>query len=342
MPRGCTPIGSATERTPASSESRLAMNDLSGIAASATLLCCLVLVATGCAAPSGEPQLLTYRPPLSISASALTTSPGSARVAKHALQRIAATMSAPPFSSKAPVRVRYVEYQLMFINAGSAEAFTADQTVADEVTVQPDSSAMISERVLSSPHFASKVDRLHWQAAGRPPFAGIADHVGSSFHRTLPAGAWSFAPQGRARLTFKRVRALPSEKRALTLELAQLLTTSSDTPPAAALSLRQYGFLLATAPLARTTRQALLDAMGSLPRIHECDALFPTGNPRGDAFCDDGDPTSTAILLDPHTGVALIVCERLNKRSPLYPNMAVGDLVGSYTFTPQSFGSAVH
>jgi hypothetical protein len=65
-----------------------------------------------------------------------------------------------------------------------------------------------------------------------------------------------------------------------------------------------------------------------------CSALFPTGPPRGDAFCVNGDPTSTELLIDPHTGVAVVVCERLDDLTPLYPNFAIGSLVDSYTFTP--------
>src|SRR5205823_8302513 len=107
-----------------------------------------------------------------------------------------------------------------------------------------------------------------------------------------------------------------------------------------ALSLRQYGFLLATAPLAGGTRSALLKAMGLLPGVHSCDAVFPNHPAHDAALCVEGNPTGTEILLDRRTGVVTAVCERLGKPASLYPNMAVGALVDCYSFSRQASTSS--
>jgi hypothetical protein len=247
-------------------------------------------------------------------------------------------MNPTRFSSKDSVSFGTVQYQLIRVNPGSPDAYVADQIVAEEVTVKPDSSARTHEEVLRSPRLVSKVDRLHWQATGRRPFASPSDHAGASFTRNLPAGAWSFTPQGQV-ATFKQIRKLPTAERALTGELGRLLGAADHTTPPPALSLRQYGFLLAAAPLTRAGRKAILEAMGSLPGIHMCDALFPRQSLHGDAFCINGNPTGTEILLNPRTGVAVVVRDRLDKQTPRYPNMTVGTLVGSYTFSLQPSAS---
>lgn len=297
-------------------------------------LCVLVLGMTGCGTAERMPLLLRYRPPLRVPPSALAIDPGASRVAKHALRVIARTMQAPRFPDEKSVSFGDVAYQLIITNAGSAEAFTADQTVTDELTVMPDSSARMREEVLRPPRLISRIDQRHWQAAGRRPFTSPSDRAGTAFRRKLPAGAWSFTPQGRL-MTFQRVRELPTARSTMTKELGRLLGAAGRAAPPASLSLRQYGFILATAPLTRGARKALLEALGALRGIHMCDALFPGGSPEGDALCVNGNPTSTEILLDPDTGVVTVVCERLDKPTLFYPNMRVGSLVDSNSFSLQ-------
>lgn len=324
-------------RRSATSESLLGREPAEGwssVVASVLLGLVFVIVAAGCGASGKKPPLWRYHPPLRVSAHVLAVAPGSSRVAKHSLRVIADTLSAPRFSSTDSVSFATIQYQLISVNPGSPDAYSADQIIANEVTVKPDSSARTREEVLRPPRLLSTVDRLHWLAAGRRPFASPSDRAGASFSRNLPAGAWSFTPQGQV-ATFKQIRKLPTAERALTGALGRLLGATNHTTAPAALSLLQYGFLLAAAPLTRGGRKAILEAMGSLPGIHMCDALFPQQSLHGDAFCLNGDPSSTEILLDPRTGVALVVSERLDKRAPLYPNMRVGTLTSSYTFTLQ-------
>jgi hypothetical protein len=242
-------------------------------------------------------------------------------------------MQAPRFSDQNPITFGDVQYQLIITNAGSTDAFVASQIVAQRLTVESDSSAKMQEEVLKSPRLRSGVDRLHWRAAGQRPYASPIDHAGSSSHQGLPAGAWSFTPQG-APVTFARVRTFPTSPQTLSHELNQSLSSGPSMPPAA-LRLREDGFLLAAAPLTRATRKALLETIGSLPGIHICGAVFPKHVPPREAFCVNGNPTDAEILINAHTGVAVVVCERLDKPTPLYPNMGVGALVSSYTFSLQ-------
>jgi len=301
----------------------------------ATAFTGLALMTSGCGASGRMPPLSNYRPPLRVSPIGLAVEPRSARVAKHALRAIASTMRAPRFFGESPIRFGDVQYRLIIVNAGTPEAFTADQTVAQELTVMPDSSAMVHQEVLTSPRFVSRIDRLHWRATGRRPYASPTDQAGASSRSEIPPGGFTFTPHGRA-VTFKRVRALPTAPRALMGELGRLLGATGDSAPPAGLSLRQYGFLLATAPLSRAARKALLAAIGALSGVHMCSDLFRRGLPGGEAFCVNGDPTSAEVLIDRHTGVAVVVCERLDDLTPLYPNFAIGALLDSYTFTLQS------
>jgi hypothetical protein len=249
---------------------------------------------------------------------------------KHALQAITGTMRAPVFSGDNPIRFGVVQYELIIANAGSPDAFTVAHTVADEFTVMHDSSANVRHEVLTSPRFVSKVDRTHWQAGGRQPYASSTDLAGASSHEKINPGDFGFTPHGRT-VTFEQVRSFPAAPKALAQELGRFLGSGS-TP---ALSLRQYGFLLATAPLTRSARKALLEAIGALPRVYGCSALFPRRSLHDYGFCINGDPTSTEILIDRHTGAAVVVSERLDASTPLYPNVAAGALVDSYTFSLQ-------
>lgn len=293
---------------------------LSSQAVAAVSVGFLVLAAVGCGA-SG------HTPPLS-----------RRTIARHRLEVIAVRMTPPRFSSKDSIRFRNIQYDLIIANPGYPHAFTADQIVLQELTVRPDSSARLREEVLRSPRFVSKIDRREWQAAGRPSVASPTDRAGESVLRRLPPGAWTFTPQGRG-LTFEQVRALPTRWRALRTELGLLIGATGAAPPPPALSLRQYGFLLAAAPLTRAARKAILEAVARLPGIHMCGALFSGSSSHGNAFCIDGSPTGTEILLNPRIGVAAVVRDRLDKQTPQYPNMTVGTLVDSYTFSLQPSAS---
>jgi hypothetical protein len=266
---------------------------------------------------------------------------GSALAARRALRSIGdatgARTGARSRSDEKPAEFEDAEYELIITNPGSQDAFSVNQTVARSVRVGPDSSASIRENVLRSPTFSSTRDRADWRAAGKPAYASGADHAGATFNSTLGTGDFSFAPQGDP-VTFRQARGLPVSRRALIRALRRR-DVQDRGKPTAAWSLYQYGFLLGTAPLSTAVRKALLAAVAALPGIHLCDALFANHGSPGDAFCVAGDPTDTEVLVNPKTGVVSVVAQRLYHSSPLYPNVVVGALVGSDTFSPEQADS---
>jgi hypothetical protein len=82
-----------------------------------------------------------------------------------------------------------------------------------------------------------------------------------------------------------------------------------------------------------------LESVGDLPGIHVCSNLFPSRGSHFDAFCINGNPRGplgTGILLDPHSGVVGLVCERLYDPTPLYLRVRLGTLIDSYAFSAQA------
>jgi hypothetical protein len=294
----------------------------------------MALLQSGCGRSQSAVPRQSYLPPLRVRPSAMVATPGSTLGVEHALWGIAHTMEAPSFSPTEPVRFNYVEYELLITNAGSRDGFSADQTLWENMMVMPDSSAHVRVTVLTSPTPVSQVDRRRWRATGGQAFASPADHAGASSRLTLSAGSFSFILQG-PRLSFRRVRKLPTSPRMLNRDFAQFLGGPQGLTPPPAMILRQYGFLLATAPLTRAARRAILEAIGSLSGVHRCAALFPKVNPRYGAFCVNGDPTSTEILIDRKSGIGVVICERLNTPTSLYPDLVDGSLVNSFTFLAQ-------
>jgi hypothetical protein len=242
-------------------------------------------------------------------------------------------MRAPEFQDAKPVTFGDVQYHLIVVNPGAVDGFVAGETEAYEWIVAPDSSATTRKKVLTAPRLLSSLDRQHWRMSGRPSFVSSADRPGAMAQGRLPAGVFTFAPHGQV-LTFRRVRALAGSRMAVRRQLAGLLEVHVSGRSIASLSLRQYGFLLAAAPLRRATRAAILEAMGMLRGIHRCGTdLFPKLSRYDDAFCVNGVPTSTEVLIDRRTGVADVVCDRLGVTTPLYPNLRVGSLVAEDTFS---------
>lgn len=205
--------------------------------------------------------------------------------------------------------------------------------------VRLNSSATILEKAVRPLTFATHADLVNSRATGGHL---LSNHPRASHRWTLPAGLFSFAPHGEP-VTFQRVLRLPKAQSDLSRQLARLLSggDASLVLPAA-LRLREYGFLLGTAPLNRAVRKAILEAIASLPGIKLCTAKFAKQRAKDDGFCVDGDPSSTEVLIDSHTGVAVVVRERLTKVTPLYPHMRVGALVDSDSFSrprPRSAGA---
>lgn len=224
------------------------------------------------------------------------------------------------------------EYHLIIVNAGAPTSYSLDETVRLHVTVNPDSSAHEKLTVIRGAHFLSMVDRRHWSASGSPQAAGPAQQTGFTRQWTQPPGTFGFTPKGLP-LTFHHARNLPTNRPALARELARLLGGTDYRAPPAAVSARQYAFLLATAPLTHELRLALLEDLALLPGVHLCSGR--TRKTRAETFCFFGSPTSTQVVIDHLTGLVTEVRERLTRATPLYANVKVGTVVDSDAFSLQ-------
>lgn len=296
----------------------------SGVAA------CALLFLAGCG--GSEPVLhhpaaaAPTRPAGTTFATKPEHSPGTAI---RLLESIASRLQIPGSSKVAPVSFRDRQRFLLVANAGSVHAFALSETIVRAADVMPNSAAVMRARVLTQPTFVSQSDRRNWRAAGSPPRPKPAR---TTYRWKLPAGAFTFTPHGTP-VTYQVARRLPARPSALKDELRRLLHEPAGVMPPAAMLLRQYGFILAAAPLSGAVRKALIRAIATLPGVYACASRFPDARRRGDAFCVNGWPTSTEVLLSPTSGVALVVRERLHNLTPLYPNRPVGAVVDSDTFS---------
>lgn len=237
--------------------------------------------------------------------------------------------SSRPSSSK-PVKFRDREYALEIINVGAPNAYTRERTLLHVVRVMPDSAADEYIRVVSA-GFVSRSARLHWEASGSPR---LPDKRRAAYAWKDPPRSFSFVPHGSP-LTFGQARRLPSTPVRVAERFRRSLGARGGDPTTNALLLRQYGFALAVAPISARVRKALLRAMALLPGLSSCGRRTDRGS-RVVVLCLVGGATRTEVILNPRSGLALTVRERLEEPSPLYPGVAVGDLVDSDTFLAQT------
>lgn len=247
--------------------------------------------------------------------------------AARLLRVIALRSVAPHYSNRGAVEFRDRQYALEIANAGSPNAYTLASTVLRAVRVMRDSSATINVWLVKRPAFVSRAARMRWKASGSPP---LPEERSATSSWTVPPRSFSFTPQG-APLTFEEARGLPSSPTAVAQRFRTLLSAHGKSVEAALL-LRQYGFVLGTAPISRWARIGVLRAMAMLSRLFVCGHTPSRAGKRADIFCVRGSPTQTEVVLNPQNGVALAVRERLEEPATLYPNIAVGDLVDSDTF----------
>lgn len=248
--------------------------------------------------------------------------------AAHLLRRIASRMVAPQFSPRAPIEFHDREYVLEIMNAGSPTAYSLAATVIRSFRVMSDSSATAREWVVKPARFVSRLAWRHWRASGSPR---IPDGRRAAYEWTLPSNDFSFTPHG-AIVTFQRIRSLPSSPAAVARAFSALASVGENDPTSYATLLRQYGFVLGTAPLSGRTRRAVLGAMALLPRVSLCGQTITRGRVRAETFCVAATPTRAEVVLNPWNGVVRAVRERLLKPAILYPDIKPGDLVSSDTF----------
>lgn len=244
------------------------------------------------------------------------------------LRLIVKAMVPPRFSDSRPVNVRDEQFHLIIVNAGTSDAVTLDETVVIRAEVLPDSSARVREDVVKAPTFSSRIDRLRWKAGGG---RSLPDMALSPHEWVVASGRFSFTPHGSP-ITFRTARDLPTNQPLLIQALTRSLTGTQAEAPAPALRLRQYGFLLATAPLTHAVRSGLLASVAKMHGLRICTGSLANHAARTEAFCIHGHPTSTEILLDPQRGVVCEIRERLTGPTPLFPRLKTGALVDSDSF----------
>lgn len=222
-----------------------------------------------------------------------------------------------------PLRYRTIEYSTAVVNAGLPGAFTAFVTVSRTVTVYSSSAASIHTAGQHPLTFTTPSDRERWVAAGSP--ALMPSDTGKML--ALAPGQFSFVLQG-AHLTYRQASDLPETPDAFS---AQILSYLRPHPPATLL-LKQLGYLIAVAPLRAAARSAAWHVVASLPGLHLCGTGTDLSGRRGEGLCVDAEGEETEILVNKSTGSVLAIEERLQRPSPMYPNVSGGSLIQSITF----------
>lgn len=250
--------------------------------------------------------------------------------ARGALEGLAQRMRPPREAARADHRFREIEYHTIVTNAGAPLGYTLFRTLIRNVVVMPTSAAVIGETADGRARFATRVDEANWRASGSPQLPASRGAI----RYALPDGEFSFTPQGAA-LTFQDVLRLVPRPEAIESTLAAALKRQPTTMPPASLLLRQYGFLLGAAPLNRTLRVAVIEAMAALPGLYACGPARDLVGRRGYGVCVQGQMTGIQVILDPRSGVGLATNERLEEPTPLFPHLTVGTLIESDTFIQQ-------
>jgi hypothetical protein len=230
----------------------------------------------------------------------------------------------------APVHYRDTGFGALVYNPGTPNAFTAYVTATRDVTVQPSSAASVRVISAGTPEFGTATDRAHWQAAGRPALdSGLA----AGQVMADPVGQFSFLPQVKA-LTYQQATALPTTPAGVLAVVRADSTSSPDVAPPATLLLRQFGFLLAIAPLSPAGRSAAWRALLLVPGVRLCGTATDLAGRTGQGLCADGDGYEVEMLVDPAAGAMLEVRKSLTQRSMMYPGAAPGKVVEVDTFLP--------
>lgn len=227
-----------------------------------------------------------------------------------------------------PLRFRETEYSALVYNPGTVHAFTAFATLDRDVTVQPSSAASVRTTPAGLPVLTTAEQRAAWQAAGRPELTDApADGQTTSF----PPNGFSFMSQGTP-LTYQQAGSLPTSPDDVRAAVRAHLRGGASAEPPATQVLRQLGFLLATAPLTDATRSAMWRTTAALPGLHLCGSGDDRAGRRGEVLCVTAGEEESDLLVDPRTGAALEVRERIRQRSWWYPGVAPGSTIDSDTF----------
>ncbi|HEU0249359.1 MAG TPA: hypothetical protein VFR48_01415 [Solirubrobacteraceae bacterium] len=260
------------------------------------------------------------------SSTAIVFSPVRVKTLSAAVALAAVVLKSRGVTGAAPAVVRFTErdYHLDIYNPESSAAFALAGTTVHAVTATPDSSRIES----SSPAgfaFVSHEDELRWRNSGQPtlPKASRKPMVA-----VIASGAFNFMPQG-SRLTYEEVRRLPASPSMIEMIVIAHAHGYTQTPEGAAL-LKQYGVLLATAPLSSKVRAAMFDVVARLPGLRVCAAPSTSSNLISVCLAGGGNEVDLTISL--RTGAVRSVREYLIAPAG-YADLQSGTLLEAETFS---------
>jgi hypothetical protein len=227
-----------------------------------------------------------------------------------------------------PVQFRDIEYYADVWAPRTTHAFTAFATVARDITVQPSSAATVNVFGDKPPAFQAAGERERWEAAGRPALE-YPPSSGEQF--SVPAGSYSFLPQGGL-LTYGQVRsAAPSPESLDRLLLARLRGFDGVHPPVTVI-FKDLGFMLATAPLKESVRSAGWVALARVQGLQLCGTGKDGLGRIGEWLCVKTGGEETGVLVDTRAFSVLAIEDRITKPSAFYPGVPAGDIIGLDTF----------
>jgi hypothetical protein len=97
--------------------------------------------------------------------------------------------------------------------------------------------------------------------------------------------------------------------------------------------LRQFGYLLGTAPLTAATRSAAWQAIAALAGLRTCSA-GAGASPQDTGLCLTSHGHTIELIAEPGTGAVQAVEDRIDSVQRAYPGIPAGALVESVSFQP--------
>jgi hypothetical protein len=296
--------------------------------ARALLVSTAVVAALLCGCGSAGPGPVSAADPHLRESGARQPASGSAAGLAQGIAARWAAPGAPAPALSIPIEFRTIDYTATVFYPGTPEGFTAFITTRRTTLVTTASAATIVVSNGASPRFATAADQAMWRAAGRPSL-GQAPAAGGT--QTIPAGQYTFLPQG-SNLTYRQAVALPTGRDRLATALADHLRAYAGPHPPASLELKQVAYLIATAPLTDKVRAAAWQVMASLPGLRICHGQSSQVQPGAIELCIDSAGDQTLVDVSPGTGAIGTIADRLTQTSTAYPHVAAGTIVGSSTF----------
>lgn len=216
-------------------------------------------------------------------------------------------------------------YDATVFNPGSSDAFTAFVEVNRAVRVTPGSAAYVREWDVGRLRFPSARARSLWRRAGAPTLASGRAHL-----IEIPAGRFGYLPNGTP-LTYGEARAASGTPAAMRAMVVRHLRAYSGTP-SGRLLLKQYGFLLAAAPLGAEARSAVFRDVVGLAGVYACRGHGWVSGRDVRHLCVRGASFVTAIAVNTASCEVEGVDQRLSVVNPGYPGVDGGATVEAVAF----------